>query len=254
MRAALLRVVAGFVMARQGHVARAVLGACVGAIGLAMSAPATLGEGSGGRDDTGARTAMRQDWEMRQGMRPSAFRSETRAYFPMPGRLRAIAPPERTSTRQRYICARLCDGEELVLGFGGTGVAETDYADMCAAAGGDAATALLTTELDGSQARLNGHGAEFPSSAELVADLRARRKPAQCPAAVADGAFSVPIEADTTLKPGDVVATASGFKVFVGREGATPHKDASFVHVEDARRIAPEVRRLLGKMKVAEDG
>lgn len=240
-------------MTGQGHIARAVLGACVGALGLAMFAPATLGEGTAGRsDDSGAQAAIRQDWEARQGMRPSAFRSETRSIFPMPDRLRAIAPPERTA-RLRYICARLCDGEQLVLGFDGTGVGEEDFAGMCAAAGGGAETVLLTSELDGSHASRVGDGEEFASAAVLVADLRATHRARQCPAAIVEAGFSVPIEADPTLRPGDVVATVGGFKVFVGREGAMPHKDASFVHVGDARRLAPEVRRLLGKMKVAGD-
>lgn len=240
-------------MTGQGHIARAVLGACAAALGLAMFAPATLGEGTAGRsDDSGAQAAIRRDWEARQGVRPSAFRSETRAYFPMPDRLRAIAPPERTG-RQRYICARLCDGEQLVLGFSGTGLGEEDFSGMCAAAGGGAETVLLTTELDGSQATRVGHGGEAASAAALVADLRTTYRARQCPAAIAEAGLSVPIEADPTLRPGDVVATASGFKVFVGREGAMPHKDASFVHVGDARRLEPEVRRLLGKMKVAGD-
>jgi hypothetical protein len=241
-------------MSARANLVRFVLAAGAGAAGLAAFSPATFGEG--GRDGTGAYAAMRQDWEMRQGMRPSAFRSEPRVNFMPTERLRPIAPPTRTAVpRQRYICARLCDGEQLVLGFDGTGVGEDDYADMCAAAGGEAATVLLTTELDGSRARLEARaGEEFASAAELIADLRTARQPAQCPAAVAEGGFSVPIEADTTLKAGDVVATADGFKVFVGRTRAMPHKEASFVHVDDARRLAPEVRRLLGKMKIADGG
>jgi hypothetical protein len=241
-------------MSTRANLVRFVLAAGAGVAGLAAFSPATFGEG--GRDNTGADAAIRQDWEMRQGMRPSAYRSEPRVNFMPTERLRPIAPPtDVASTRQRYVCTRLCDGEQLVLGLGGTGIGEDDYSDMCAAAGGEADTALLTTELDGSRARLDARaGEEFASAAELIADLRTKRRPAQCPAAVAEGGFSVPIEADTTLKPGDVVATAAGFKVFVGRARAMPHKEASFVHVDDARRLAPEVRRLLGKMKIAEGG
>jgi hypothetical protein len=244
-------------MSRRANLVRFVLAAGAGAAGLAAFAPTTFGEG--GRDGTGAYAAMRQDWEMRQGMRPSAYRSEPPINFLPTERLRPIPPPAPTTDvaarRQRYICARLCDGAQLVLGFGGTGTGEDDYADMCAAAGGEAETALLTTELDGSRARLDDRrGREFASAAELIADLRTKGRPGQCPAAVAEASFSVPIEADTTLKAGDVVATAEGFKVFVGRAGSAPHKEASFVHVDDARRLAPEVRRLLGKMKIAEGG
>jgi hypothetical protein len=112
----------------------------------------------------------------------------------------------------------------------------------------------MTTELDGSHARLHEGGAEFASSAALVADLRHGETTDRCPAGVAGLPLSVPIEADTTLEPGDVVATAAGFKVFVGRAGATPHRQASFVDVGDARRLAPEVRRALRKLKVADGG
>ena len=67
--------------------------------------------------------------------------------------------------------------------------------------------------------------------AETVFEGRASlTQPAAPACAMPEGAWplSVPIFADATLREGDIVAMADGFRVFVGR-GGPPYDDADFV-------------------------
>jgi hypothetical protein len=58
------------------------------------------------------------------------------------------------------------------------------------------------------------------------------------------------IEADPTLRPGDIVVTAEGPKVYKGNR-RTPHKTSDFVPAEDHRGLPKSVRQSLSQMRVA---
>lgn len=162
----------------------------------------------------------------------------------------AEAPP--STLRQRLVCVRLCDGEELVLGFRGGAASDEEYASMCDAAGSGTQTALLSSELgrDGVQLEhFSGRGAgkSYASVAQFVAEERKHGDAGQCSANVAGKPLGVPLHADATLQKGDVVTTSKGFVVFVGDEGPA-HDEQSFVPLDRARGISMDVRKALGRL------
>jgi hypothetical protein len=177
--------------------------------------------------------------------------------------IRITRPPEDEAPRERgsyggsarsrefvrLVCVRACDNARLPLTIQSTYENRTKQEEMCQAAGRGAQTRLVAEPL-----ATNDSEPMLASAKELV-DGRAHASPVNaspglCPAEIAEGGFNVPLQNDLTLRRGDIVATADGFRMFVGR-GLPPFVDSDFVATRavDGKRVAdlgepdPEPRR-----------
>jgi hypothetical protein len=159
---------------------------------------------------------------------------------------------------QRVVCKRQCDGAQLVIGFVPAKSRHKDAEAMCAAAGGGAPTELVVEKFEPGQGFAPVESAANAQLQEGRAslDTDASQPPAApsqadaaCPQSQTREAFMmVPILHDATLRNGDVVATKSGFKVFVGG-GKPPFKEKDFVPLEQRKKVASDLR----KLKVADN-
>ncbi|WP_127090733.1 DUF2865 domain-containing protein [Aquabacter cavernae] len=68
------------------------------------------------------------------------------------------------------------------------------------------------------------------------------------------GLASVPVTSDETLRPGDVVMTTDGARVFQKKSGAGPHPESAFVPPEEARRLPADLKRRMEELNLAADG
>src|SRR5260221_14796729 len=64
------------------------------------------------------------------------------------------------------------------------------------------------------------------------------------------GTAALDIHSDPTLRPGDIVATKNGLKVFTG-SNEVPHQTGDFIPPDDYKGLPAGVRRILGELKVA---
>ena len=163
------------------------------------------------------------------------------------------APQPHRSERQRqhsavrFVCVRLCDNKRLALSTSTGASGREAAADMCDAAAAGAETALVEERLEPDGTFLAGSEAAGPAvlqegrAALTETALASNGEPANtCPAGVAGSPLQVPIFADATLRRGDIVATADGFRTFVGR-GRPPFDAHDFV-ATDIRRLGPAMQ------------
>jgi len=156
-------------------------------------------------------------------------------------------PPRRAAHRElkRAVCRRSCDGAQIVLGFVSSRRQEKDAEAMCAVAGSGAPTEFALEKF------VPGAGFAPPqvaSASEPLFEGRASLS-AEPPAprtagggcAREDEPMIVPILHDSTLRKGDIVATKSGFRVFVGR-GRPPFKEADFAPLDMDGRLGATLR------------
>ncbi|BCJ91883.1 hypothetical protein IZ6_26180 [Terrihabitans soli] len=153
-----------------------------------------------------------------------------------------------TSNLQRVVCKRQCDGAQMVMGFMPAKSRQKEAEAMCSAAAGGAPAQLVLEKF------VPGQGfapVELASSAPLQegrASLDATTaQPAAesaCPKSQTRESFmTVPILNDATLRHGDVVATKTGFKVFVGG-GKPPFKETDFAALDERKKVAADLRKL----------
>jgi hypothetical protein len=219
----------------------------VAALAVAAVAPTSLhSEGRGG--GAGIWEAIRS--HVPASARRSAVDHPTLTFFRVDQPPRVVAKrepvpaPAPASAQERYVCVRLCDGAQLALGFTATGPSVGEYASMCRAAGAGNEVTLMMAPLgrpDVSEARLSGASAPTRSYASMAKFLDSRHETAGRCAGAAP--MSVPIEADTTLRAGDIVATASGFKVYV--DGG---KKGHLVDAEKGTRVPRHVRQAVRRL------
>ncbi|MDX6806409.1 DUF2865 domain-containing protein [Terrihabitans rhizophilus] len=157
------------------------------------------------------------------------------------------APVETASYRgdlERVVCRRVCDGKEIALGILPESKNHGDQEAMCQAAGHGLATELVVQDFTpGAGFTPLVASAPVKEGRAAASDTAVSAEAAdQCASASAASDFMVPLLNDATLRRGDIVATADGFKTFVGR-GSPPFKDSDFVDPED-KRLPKEVRSL----------
>jgi hypothetical protein len=165
---------------------------------------------------------------------------------------RSQTPPV-SANLQRVVCKRRCDGAQLVMGFMPAKSRQKEAEAMCAAAGGGAPTQLVLEKFvpgrgfDPVETASNPPLQEGRASLDAnAAQPRTAPSPANggCPQTDTRDAFMmIPILHDATLRNGDVVATKSGFKVFVG-SGKPPFKEKDFVPLDKRKKIASDLRKL----------
>jgi hypothetical protein len=150
---------------------------------------------------------------------------------------------------QRAVCKRQCDGAQLVMGFLPARSRQKEAEAMCAAAGGGAPTQLVLEKFVpgvgfAPQTALAAPLIEGRAALDTAQAEEASAPSASCPTSTGGSAFmTVPILNDATLRNGDVVATRSGFKVFVG-SGKPPFKERDFVDLDQRKRVSADLRKL----------
>ncbi len=155
------------------------------------------------------------------------------------------APPPRSvaSASGPAFCVRSCDGKYFPLARG-----NATPVQMCQAFCPASATKLFFgSSIDGAYA---SNGERYADSENAFAYRKALRADCTCNGRDPAGLAPVDLTLDTSLRPGDVVATTDGLVAYSGvRAGAG--QTAEFTPVASYPGLTADVRARLGEMKVA---
>jgi Protein of unknown function (DUF2865) len=141
-------------------------------------------------------------------------------------------------------CVRSCDGRYFpVLARGGSTPAQMCQA-FCPAS---PTRVFFGSSIDGATA---GNGEHYADSENAFAYRKELKADCTCNGRTPAGLAPVDLSLDTSLRPGDVVATTNGLVAYSGvRTGA--NQTAEFTPVASYPGLTAEVRARLGEMKVA---
>lgn len=156
----------------------------------------------------------------------------------------APPPPIGGYARSTGHCVRLCDGKHFPL----QGRGEMSPTAMCRAF----CPASVTKVFFGSQIdrAISMDGERYSELANALAYRKKLSSDCTCNGREPAGLAPVDISLDTTLRPGDVVATTTGLVAFSGaRSGGTEAGD--FTPVANYPGLTAATRTRLGEMKVA---
>ncbi len=155
------------------------------------------------------------------------------------------APPPRpvASDSGPAFCVRSCDGKYFPLARG-----HATPVQMCQAFCPASATKVFFgSSIDGAYA---SNGERYADSENAFAYRKALRADCTCNGRDPAGLAPVELTLDTSLRPGDVVATTDGLVAYSGvRVGAS--QTAEFTPVASYPGLTAETRARLGEMKVA---
>jgi hypothetical protein len=156
------------------------------------------------------------------------------------------APPRPVATAGSgpAFCVRSCDGKYFpVTARGGASPAQ-----MCQAFCPASATKVyFGSNIDGAS---SGSGERYADSENAFAYRKALRADCTCNGRDPAGLAPVDLALDTSLRAGDVVATASGLVAYTGVRLGTG-QNADFTPVASWPGLTAEVRARLGELKVA---
>jgi len=144
-------------------------------------------------------------------------------------------------------CVRLCDGRYFPLPAN-AGAPSMTPQKVCGAMCPAAQTKVFSgTQIERAVAS-DGKGYSSIKNAfvfreRLVSDC-------SCNGRDTTGVAAMDTEEDPTLRPGDIVVTADGPKVYKGNR-RTPHQVSDFVHANDYRGLSKSMRQNLSEMRVA---
>ena len=154
------------------------------------------------------------------------------------------AKPDPLSYGKTY-CVRLCDGRYYPVASAGNATPLAMCNAMCPASKTRIFRgAEIDTAVDERGARYRDIEQAFAYRTNLVPGCT-------CNGAEATGLAPLDVMADPTLRPGDIVATADGLKVFQGGAGDA-HRSAEFTPVAKSAWVPRDVRSRLSKVKVSE--
>src|SRR6266404_2041326 len=155
------------------------------------------------------------------------------------------APPPRpvASASGPAFCVRSCDGKYFPLARG-----NATPVQMCQAFCPASATKVFFgNSIDGAYAN---NGERYADSENAFAYRKALRADCTCNGRDPAGLAPVDLTLDTSLRPGDVIATTDGLVAYSGvRVGAS--QTAEFTPIASYPGLTAEVRARLGEMKVA---
>ena len=158
---------------------------------------------------------------------------------------RQPAPPPRpvASGSGPAFCVRSCDGKYFPLARG-----HATPVQMCQAFCPATATKVFFgSSIDGAYA---SNGERYADSENAFAYRKALRADCTCNGRDPAGLAPVDLTLDTSLRPGDVIATTDGLVAYSGvRIGAS--QTAEFTPVASYPGLTAETRARLGEMKVA---
>lgn len=154
---------------------------------------------------------------------------------------------------QRTYCVRTCDGYYFAIGFVKNERDLAQHAAMCTSACTGATTVLYTTPLvardeaanagaapPAIEEALDGTGQLYTALPTAYGFRKGFSSACTCQG-VANGLPRIPLEADPTLRDGDVVVMADGLKVFKGQRDGL-HNPEDFVPVSDGMSLSRIVR------------
>jgi hypothetical protein len=186
--------------------------------------------------------------QQKQQQRPAAAQAPAQANFfadpfglnPQPAPPRPVA----AAGSGPAFCVRSCDGKYFPISTRGGATP----AQMCQAFCPASATKVFFGgSIDGAS---SGAGERYADSENAFAYRKALRSDCTCNGRDPAGLAPVDLTLDTSLRPGDVVATTSGLVAYSGiRLGANQAPD--FTPVASYPGLTAEVRARLGEMKVA---
>lgn len=150
-------------------------------------------------------------------------------------------------------CVRLCDGRYFPL----TNAAEeSDETPLCnAMCPGSPTQVFVSTDGSGSiDAAIGGEGRHRGPYSRLSTAFSFREKVAPSCSCHARGYGMTPVDLsnDPTLRPGDIVATATGLKTFRGAR-VRPYRPRDFVDVSRYENFSRALRRQLSMLKVTQE-
>ncbi|MGO4711913.1 DUF2865 domain-containing protein [Bradyrhizobium sp. 2TAF24] len=160
---------------------------------------------------------------------------------PAPPPATAPAAPRADAGRTTGYCVRGCDGRYFpVQARGGMSPAQVCQA-FCPAS---TTKVYFGSTIDGAIAAT---GERYPDSDNAYAYRKALKADCTCNGRDPTGLAPIDISLDSTLRPGDVIATADGLVAYSGGRGGGT---ADFTPVASYPGLTAEVRAKLGVMKV----
>ena len=152
------------------------------------------------------------------------------------------APPPRTSTASSgpAFCVRSCDGRYFPLMRGSASPAQMCQA-FCPAS---PTKVFFGSSIDGAYA---ANGERYADSENAFVYRKELRTNCTCNGRSPAGLAPVDLTLDSSLRPGDVVATTNGLVAYSGNSGQGP----DFTPIAAYPGLTGEVRAKLGEMKVA---
>lgn len=148
------------------------------------------------------------------------------------------------SSRYTAYCVRTCDGRYFPL----TARGGATPAQMCQAFCPASATKVFSG--GGIDYAVSTSGERYADMPNAFAYRKALKADCTCNGRDPAGLAPVDLSLDTTLRPGDIVATASGLVAYSGTKTANG-QTTEFTPVANYPGLTPEIRARLGEMKVA---
>jgi len=151
--------------------------------------------------------------------------------------------PRATSASGPAFCVRSCDGKYFPLTRG-----NTTPVQMCQAL----CPASVTKVFYGStiDAASSGNGERYADSENAYGFRKALRSDCTCNGRNPGGLAPIDLTLDTSLRPGDVIATTDGLMAYSGAKAGV-NQGAEFTPVASYPGLTAEVRARLGEMRVA---
>src|SRR3954447_10102700 len=152
------------------------------------------------------------------------------------------SPRSASSSSGPAFCVRSCDGRYVPLSTRGG----ASPAQMCQAFCPASPTKVFYgSSIDGAW---SAHGERYADSENAFAYRKALRADCTCNGRNPAGLAPIDLTLDTSLRPGDVIATTNGLVAYSGVRVGT---GAEFTPVASYPGLTAEVRARLGEMKVA---
>lgn len=156
----------------------------------------------------------------------------------------APAPAPRVAGSGPAFCVRSCDGKYFPLTMRGNASPVQTCQAFCPAS---VTKVYFGSSIDGATA---SNGERYAGSENAYAYRKALKADCTCNGRSPSGLAPVDLTFDTSLRPGDVIATTDGLVAYTGtRPGAG--NNAEFTPVASYPGLTGDVRARLGEMKVA---
>lgn len=152
--------------------------------------------------------------------------------------------PVASGGRGTAFCVRTCDGRYFPLTMRGGATPAQICQSFCPAS---ATKVFSGSTIDNAIA---DNGERYVNSPNAFAYRKALKADCTCNGRDSTGLAPVDLSLDTTLRPGDIVATSTGLVAYSGSKTATG-QTAEFTPVASYPGLTADVRARLGEMKVA---
>ncbi|WP_424631518.1 DUF2865 domain-containing protein [Bradyrhizobium sp. SYSU BS000235] len=152
--------------------------------------------------------------------------------------------PVASAGRGTSYCVRTCDGRYFPLTMRGGATPAQVCQSFCPAS---ATKVFFGSTIDNA---VSAHGERYADSPNAFSYRKALKADCTCNGRDSAGLAPVDLSLDTTLRPGDIVATSTGLVAYSGTKTATG-QTAEFTPVASYPGLTADLRARLGGMKVA---